>query len=475
MDRLRESGIELESGPVGIVGLGVSGMALCDVLLKRGAAPFVTEAKGAPRLREGLETLDRMGVEYETGGHTEKLFHCPVVIVSPGVPWGLPILEECRARGIRVLGEIEFAYLLTYARIIAVTGTNGKSTVVSLIGAMLGEDPRVHVAGNIGITLSGEVDGLDESHLVVAEVSSFQLEGITSFRPEIATILNISPDHLDRHRDVGAYAAAKANIFRNMKPNQSLVIPAGDPLLDELSATARCRRCYFGQGSGPPEAEGTFLVGSRAVSNVWGRGEELFDTRDITLTGRHNVDNVLAAATCARLAGAPGEGIREAVRAFRGLEHRMETVAVVDGVTYMNDSKGTNVDAALKALDGFSGPVVWIAGGSEKGLDYSPLREVVRCRVKYAVLVGEAAPSIGRAIEGAVTTLTAATFEGAVRAAAVAAAPGDTVLLSPACASFDMFDNFEHRGRMFKEIVGVLAAESTAVDAPGFESDDDEL
>jgi UDP-N-acetylmuramoylalanine--D-glutamate ligase len=452
--------LQLKGVRVGIVGMGVSGVALCRTCLKRGAVPFVTDSGTTSELAGLIALMEEMGIEYETGGHSDRFVdRSELVVVSPGVPWDLPLLERARRMGKPVIGEVEFAYRLTEARILGVTGTNGKSTVVTLTGEMLGAgSSTVLVAGNIGTALSGVVDGLDEGYTVVTELSSFQLEGISAFRPDIAAILNITPDHMDRHRDMASYVRAKANIFRNMTPEDSLVIPAGDALIATMAEDARCRKFYF--GTEESSCRGTFMVDSTAVSNVSGTKETLFTREDIRLTGNHNIMNVLAAATCARLAGAfPGD-IARAVRSFTGLEHRMERVGVLDGVTWVNDSKGTNVEAAINALRSFSAPVVWIAGGSDKGLDFSPLRKVAESSVKCAVLIGESAPSLQKALKGAVEIVSAATMADAVKHARTIGVPGDVVLLSPACASFDMFENFEHRGRVFKDIVKRLSHEN---------------
>jgi UDP-N-acetylmuramoylalanine--D-glutamate ligase len=438
---------------VTVVGLARSGFAACKLLAERGARVLATDQNPAERLRVDLPELSRRGVRLETGGHSQGSFlEADLLVVSPGVDLRLSLVARAMEQGIPVWGEVELASRLTPARFLAVTGTNGKSTTTSLLGAMLETAgfPCV-VAGNIGTALCEVVPGLTSSHWVVAEVSSFQLEAIVSFRPRVAVLLNLAPDHLDRYAALADYYAAKARIFMRQTGEDVAVLNADDPLVLEYAQGLRSRPHLFSRAR--TVGEGAFLRGAHLVVRGQGKTEKVCETSAIRIQGAHNLENSLAAAAAAAAIGVPAGALAAALAGFPGLPHRLELVAEVDGVQYVNDSKGTNVGAVVKSLEGYAGGLILIAGGKDKGGDFTPLRPLVETRVKTLLLIGHAREKIRAQLQGACPMEEAPSLEAAVERAAAIASPGDTVLLSPACASFDMFRDFEERGEVFRRAV----------------------
>jgi UDP-N-acetylmuramoylalanine--D-glutamate ligase len=358
-----------------------------------------------------------------------------------------------------IVGELELGWRAMEAETIAITGTNGKTTTTALTGALLAEQPRpVLVAGNIGTPVTAHAGTFPRDGLLVAEVSSFQLETIDTFQPRVAAVLNVTPDHLDRHGSFEAYLEAKARIFRNQAWSDGAVLNADDPATSALAARTRARIIWFSRRR--PLDHGVFVTSDGWVSaKLNGHVEAICPLAEIQLRGQHNVENVLAATACALWLGVGVDAIRRAIGRFRGVEHRIEFVRDLRGVQFYNDSKGTNVASTIKALESFGEPVVLIAGGKGKGQDFAPLAEMARGRVAHAVVIGEDGAKVGAAL-GAVRipVSTAGSMQAAIETARALARPGDVVLLSPACASFDMFDNFEHRGEVFKKLVGALDA-----------------
>jgi UDP-N-acetylmuramoylalanine--D-glutamate ligase len=354
-----------------------------------------------------------------------------------------------------VLGEVELAFRTMTAEFIAITGTNGKTTTTALTGALVAESGRpVLVGGNIGRPLAAEALGFAPDGWVVAEVSSFQLETTDAFRPRVAAVLNVTPDHLDRHGTLAAYTDAKARIFRRQGPGDWAVLNADDPGATGLASQVGARLLWFSRRA--PVAEGAWVRDGWVTLRLGGEDRPICPVGEIRLRGAHNLENVLAATACAGAIGVAPERLRDAIGAFRAVAHRIEWVRDRGGVAYYNDSKGTNVDATLKALAAFDEPIVLIAGGRDKGQRFDALAEAARGRVKAAILIGEGRATMGPAL-GAVTRVeNAGDMRDAVRRAAAAAAPGDVVLLSPACASFDMFRDYEHRGAVFTEEVRAL-------------------
>ena len=442
-----------------VVGLGRSGVASALFLKMHGARVTVSDAKSEDQLREHIPTLLDAGIAIETGGHGERTFHNQdLIVVSPGVPVDAQPIVQARALGQPVIGEIELAAQFLKGPIVAITGSNGKTTTTTLVGQVLaaGGLPTL-VGGNIGTAAISLASRATPDTVIVLEVSSFQLETIRSFRPKIAVVLNVTPDHLDRHRTFGAYVDAKARIFENQEPEDFAVLNADDPTCVELGGRTHGQVFWFSRKT---EAElGVFMRGNQIIfrRSKIGSEEGIMPVSDIPLKGAHNVENVLAAACVGVLMGCDAKKIRAAVESFKAVEHRLEYVATIRGVDYYNDSKATNVDATIKALESFPANIHLIVGGKDKGSAYTVLNDLLRQRVKRVYTIGAAAEKIESQIRGAGEVVSSGTLESAVKQASAAAQPGDIVLLAPACASFDQFENYEHRGRIFKELVHDLA------------------
>jgi UDP-N-acetylmuramoylalanine--D-glutamate ligase len=443
--------------PVTVVGLARSGVAACRVLAAQGAHVTGTDRSPRESLRAEIAELERLGVTIEAGGHRPASFvESGLIVLSPGVPTEMPLIQEARLKGVPVWGEVELAYRLTPARFLGITGTNGKSTTTSLLGAMLdAAGIRAVVAGNIGTALCDVVPALGASDSVVAELSSFQLETIVHFRPAVAVLLNLAPDHLDRYPDVEPYYAAKARIFMNQTPADTAVLNADDPLVLERAKSLPAQPRLFSRTR--TVGDGAYIRNGILMVRRQGSAEPVCGTDVIRIQGLHNLENSLAAAAAAATAGASAPAMAEALRTFPGLPHRLELVAEIVGVKYVNDSKGTNVGAVLKSLEGYQQGVILIAGGKDKGGDFRPLRSLVESRVKALILIGQARDAIATQLAGACPMEEAATLQDAIRRGMALGKPGDTVLLSPACASFDMFRDFEHRGDVFRQTVQDLA------------------
>ncbi len=436
---------------VTVVGLARSGVAAARTLHALGAAVTVTDKKPAGQLTAQIAALGSGAIRVEAGGHPDGIFiETDLIVLSPGVP-KIPQVVAARQRGVKVISELELAWLLSGSPFIGITGTNGKSTVTTLTGLMLQKAGKgVLVAGNIGNALTEDVRLLRGRDWIVAELSSFQLEDIETFRPSVAAILNVTQDHLDRYRDIAEYAAAKARIFENQTKKDVLVLNFDDPIVKAFSKRTSATVVPFSRllrfNPGACVQDGYLLYNGQRVC----RAEE------IKIRGVHNLENAMAAAAMALAAGADRESVAAVLREFPGLEHRLEFVRERSGVAYINDSKGTNVGAVVKSVEGFTQPVILIAGGLDKGSDFSPLYDLFKQKVKLLVLIGKAADKMAKALGGATETVFAATLHDAVRLASAKAASGDVVLLSPACASFDMFRDFEDRGRQFKDAVKAL-------------------
>jgi UDP-N-acetylmuramoylalanine--D-glutamate ligase len=455
--------IELAGKHVLVVGLARTGVATALFCAERGARVTATEGRPESQIAEAAAKLRAAGVALELGGHHGSTFvRQDLIVPSPGVEPTMPALAAARAIGIPVWSEIELAWRFLRGRLVCITGSNGKTTTTSLVGHILETAGLpVQVAGNIGTPLISRVDLSTDSGFTVVEASSFQLESIVAFRPDIAVLLNLTPDHLDRHASFEEYGRTKARIFENQTGGDSAVLNADDPVVPQY-APSQPQLYWFSRQK--RVAEGCFLRGDEIVFRQNGSETVLLGRRDIGLRGDHNVENVLAAATAATLAGVAPPAIAEGVRSFAGVEHRLEFVASVAGVDYFNDSKATNVDATLKALDAFPRNLIVILGGKDKGSDYTLLREPLRQLARMVLLIGAAADKIETQLGGVVPVERADTMARAIELAAHHARAGDTVLLAPACASFDQFESYEHRGRTFKHFVRALA-ERRAADA----------
>jgi UDP-N-acetylmuramoylalanine--D-glutamate ligase len=461
-------GIELDGKRVLVVGLARTGVATARFCAARGARVTATDDRPAEQLADAVQQLRKIGCTLAFGGDAITKFAAQDLIVpSPGVPSNHPGLAAARQAGVPVWSEIELAWRFLRGRLIGVTGSNGKTTTTALIGHILaGSGKQVMVAGNIGTPLIAYADQSDDKTMTVAEVSSFQLELIDSFRPDISVLLNLTPDHLDRHASFEDYAGAKAHIFENQTERDAAIINADDPGATELTPS---RPQIFWFSRTKRVASGAYLRGAQIIFRRDGEDTVLLDRADIGLRGEHNLENVLAAATAAFLAGVAPAEIAAGVRSFPGVEHRLEFVTKISGVSFFNDSKATNVDATVKALEAFAGGLLVILGGKDKGSDYAPLLPLLRERAKVVLLIGAAAEKIATQLGGAVPLERAGTLQRAVALAYEHAREGDTVLLAPACASFDQFEDYEHRGRTFKQLVRALAEEPRALHARGRE------
>jgi len=447
-----------------VVGLGKSGVASALFLKAKGARVTVSDSKSQDQLKDQIPVLLDNGIAVETGGHGERTFGGQdLIVVSPGVPTDSPPLVQARALGENVIGEIELAAQFFPGRIVAITGSNGKTTTTTLAGEIVAAaGHRVVVGGNIGTPAISLVEAATSDTIAVLEVSSFQLETIQTFRPQIAVVLNVTPDHLDRHRTFAAYADAKARIFENQRAGDFTVLNADDQTCIELATRTRGQVFWFSRTA--EVKQGAFVGDGRIFFRDHSGQKEIMLVSEVSLKGAHNVENVLAAVCVGALLGCEPQRIRTAVRNFKAVEHRLEHVATIAGVDYYNDSKATNVDATIKAIESFPANIHLILGGKDKGSDYTVLNDLLQKRVKRVYTIGAAAAKIESQIvstkNGGPEIDHAETLETAIRHAAEVAAAGDVVLLAPACASFDQFRNYEHRGKVFKQVVNTLAAQA---------------
>ena len=447
--------MELKGKKVLVVGLGKSGLAAALFLRRQGAQVTVSDIRSAESLAKEIPGLLEEGIMVEAGGHGLLTFRRQdLIVVSPGVPLDTPELVQARNFGRPVIGELELAARFLKGRVLAITGSNGKTTTTVLAGEMLKEGgyPTL-VAGNIGLPVVGLIEESTDDTWSVLEVSSFQLESTEQFHPEVAVILNITPDHLDRHGTFENYALAKERIFAAQEASDSLVLNADNARAGQAAIRARSKVYWFSiEHPASPGAwveEGWVVYRPSPDATI----EEILPLGKIPLKGEHNVENVLAAVCTARLAGVPGEAIARAIEKFQAVEHRLEYVATINGVEFYNDLKATNVDATGKAVAAFPGGVHLILGGKDKGSDYTTLSQLLRERVRAVYTIGSAAAKIELQLRGVVSLRSCETLANAVSAAAAAARPGDVVLLAPACSSFDQFENYEQRGRVFKQLV----------------------
>ena len=453
--------MDLKGKKVLVVGLGKSGHSAALFLRRLGAQVTVSDIRSAEALGKELPALLEEGIAVETGGHGLLTFRRQdLIVVSPGVPMTTPELQQVRQLGLPITGEVELASRFLKTKILAITGSNGKTTTTNLCGEILKAGGlQTQVGGNIGIPVIELVESPENQseHAAeawsVLEVSSFQLETAETFRPKIAVILNITPDHLDRHGTFEKYALAKERIFGAQTADDFLVLNGDGPRVQQAASRAKSQVYWFSRSK--MVRQGASVVNGVIAfrANDQASFEPIVSVTDISLKGAHNVENVLAAVCAARLTGVSAEAIASAVRNFRAVEHRLEFVADIKGVHYFNDSKATNVDAAMKAIAAFTGGVHLILGGKDKNSDYTLLRPLIEERVAAVYTIGAAAEKIEREIAGATRVLPVKTLAAAVDAAGRNAKQGEVILLAPACASFDQFDSYEHRGRVFKELV----------------------
>jgi UDP-N-acetylmuramoylalanine--D-glutamate ligase len=433
-----------------VVGMKKSGMASAELLARQGAEVRATDLKPLEELGEARELLARLSIPFAR--QTPEVFEgCDLIVLSPDVPADLPPLAAARQRGVRVMGEVELAAPFLKGETIAITGSNGKTTTTSLVGHILRQaGVPVEVGGNIGRPVTAMVESSRADGWNVLELSSFQIETMAEFRAHIALALNVTANHLDRHHTFENYAAAKARLFETQRSGDFAVLNAEDPVCARYADGTRATAQWF--SSRREVSPGASLRGETLVLD----GRPLMEAGEIPIRGRHNVENVLAAAIAAARAGVKPEAIAAAVRTFQAVEHRLEFVRKLSGVDFYNDSKATSVDATLKALDAFPGGLWVILGGKDKGLDYKPLRAPLAAKARGVLLIGAAAAKISSQLQGAAPLVDSRTLDAAIAYAYAGSQPGDTILLAPACASFDQFKSFEHRGEVFKQIVNQL-------------------
>jgi len=447
--------LELKGKKVLVVGLGKSGLAAALFLRRKGAQVTVSDVRSAEALARDIPSLLEEGIMVEAGGHGLLTFRRQdLIVVSPGVPLDTPELVQSRSLGLPIIGELELAARFLNGRILAITGSNGKTTTTALTGRILEQGGlNTLVGGNIGVPVVSLIEESEEDTWSVLEVSSFQLESTEEFRPAIAVILNITPDHLDRHGSFENYARAKERIFARQQPADFLVLNADNARAAEASMRAASQVYWFSLER--TVSQGAWVEAGYVVFRIAPdvETEQVMPLGKIPLKGEHNVENVLAAVCAARLAGVPADAIGHTVEEFHAVEHRLEFVADLHGVEFYNDSKATNVDATEKAISAFPSGIHLILGGKDKESDYTTLSPLLRERVRAVYTIGSAAEKIESQLRGVVSIHSCGTLDTAVNAAAAAAHPGEVVLLAPACSSFDQFENYEHRGRVFKDLV----------------------
>jgi UDP-N-acetylmuramoylalanine--D-glutamate ligase len=447
--------MELKGKRTLVVGAGRTGIATVQFLLEKEAQVTITDCKPRQELGEELENIDEGRIKSEFGGHRLRSFlEAELIVVSPGIPPIRPLMSAIR-KGIEVISEIELACRFIRTPIIAVTGTDGKTTTANLLERILtNSGKKVFLGGNIGRPLIEYARSEESCDYAVAELSSFQLERTYSLKPDIALLLNISPDHLDRYRSYRQYVRAKMRIFANQQDTEFAVLNKDDSLVRRASRRIRAKKVFFSRTR--PLKQGTYLEEGKILNRAPSGQMGVFSPEKFKLRGSHNLENIMAAVTVAGLCSCPREETQEALDNFSGLEHRLEFVRELRGVKFYNDSKATTVNSAKRALESFHEPVILIAGGRDKGSDYTPLRDPVEDRVKTLILLGEARDKISRALSGRTEILLVDNLAQAVERAREKSSPGDLVLLSPACSSFDMFSNYEERGRIFKQLVNNL-------------------
>jgi UDP-N-acetylmuramoylalanine--D-glutamate ligase len=440
-----------------VLGAGRSGLASVKLLLKKRAKVFLSDSASAKKLADTAKELEALGVEYEFGKNTHAVLEADTIVVSPGVPLDTPILKLAREKNIPIIGEIELASEFAEAPIVAITGTNGKTTTTTLTGEIFKADAwNTVVAGNIGTAFADVVeDAQGEKAVCVLEVSSFQLDTIKSFRPKVSVILNITPDHLDRYKNYEAYIQSKFRITENQRGHDIFVFNYDDEVLRSFADSLAIRTLGFSLKE--ELKSGAYLSDDDLIIRIGKEKDVVIAKEDLGIPGPHNLMNTMASVLAARSLGAELEAIRKTLKKFKGVEHRIEFVRELRGVKYYNDSKATNVDSVKYALQSFKEPIVLIAGGKDKGNNYDAIKDLVKEHVKAIVTIGDGAKALEKFFKGIVPLYPAEhSMEKAVGIAKDQSEKGDVIILSPACASFDMFDNFEHRGKVFKEIVNGL-------------------
>ena len=450
----------LQGRQVGIIGMARSGVAAARLVQELGGKPFVSDILPASKLGDVITALEKTNIPFECGVHSDTLLQSDYLVCSPGVPSSLDILRRATETGIPIFSEIELAYWVCRGRVLAITGSNGKTTTTTLLGEICKASGRpTVVGGNIGTPFSAIARDIPEDGLAVVEVSSFQLERIEQFAPYVGILLNLTPDHLDRYQSFDSYCDAKYKMFENQTAEHYALLNADDPVISRRSFPYQGQHLSFsidhGTDSGQPR-DGVFQRGRRLIGRLAGEEIDIMDVDDIRIPGPHNLSNAAAASAAALICGISPQVIAAVLKEFAGVEHRLEFVNTIGGVNFVNDSKGTNVDAVVVALKSMAGKVNLIAGGRDKAGDFSQLLPEAVGKVNHMILLGEAKDKIFEQVGRHIPVVMASTMADAVKKAFDLSHPGDTVLLSPGCASFDMYKNFEERGRDFKQLVSKL-------------------
>ncbi len=451
--------VQLRGQKYSIIGGARSGIAVAKLLKDHGAEVFLSDKSPAEKMQKAVAELTQLNIAFEFGENSEKVLNADVVVLSPGVPNDAPIVKQAVARELRLVAEIEAASWFCKGPIVAITGTNGKTTTTTLTGRIF-EDARKPnvVAGNIGVAFSEVVERTNENTTAILEVSSFQLDTVDSFHPKVSALLNITPDHLDRYEhSLDKYVASKCRVFENQQAGDAIVYNYDDEIVRaavENRVSSAVKKLPFSTKQKPNE--GAFIANGILKTRIEGNESDVIAQEDISIKGVHNLMNAMAATLAAEAMNVSTASIRSTLKNFKGVEHRLEFVRELDGVIYVNDSKATNVDSVWYALQSFTKPIVLLLGGRDKGNDYSQLYQFVDANVKAIVAIGESAEKVMSAFANRKPLSKATTMEEAIHQAREFASRGDVVLLSPACASFDWFENYEHRGRVFKEIVTKL-------------------
>ncbi|MDH7604673.1 MAG: UDP-N-acetylmuramoyl-L-alanine--D-glutamate ligase [Melioribacter sp.] len=448
--------MDIKNKKISIVGAVRSGIAAALLAKKLGAIPFVSDSASKDKLQKSIEIFQSEGIDFEYGAHSERVYNCDFIITSPGVPSDSEVLSNAIKKGIKIISEIEFASWFCKGTIISITGTNGKTTTTSLMNHTLNEcGLKSYSAGNIGNAFSEIVLDINENEFVSLETSSFQLDFIESFKPRFSVILNITPDHLDRYNNnFDEYIASKFKIIKNQDESDFFIYNADDSIISNKLTNIRAHKIGFSLTQ--QLNVGTYFNDGKLFFAWYGKHEEICKSADLFIKGEHNIANALAVLAIAKILNLPNKKIRSAFASFKGVEHRIEFVRELDGVEYYNDSKATNVDSVWYALKSFDKPIYLILGGKDKGNNYDKIRELVIQKVRKIYAIGSSANKIYDYFKDIVPTEYKQTIESCVDAARIEAEPGSVVLLSPACASFDMFDNYEHRGKVFKNAVSKL-------------------
>ncbi len=448
--------MEVKDKRLSIIGAAKSGLGAAKLIKRLGGVPFVSDSGSVEKLSESKMILEKENIQYELNGHSEKVYECSLMVVSPGVPLNSEVISKARGKGIKLISEIELAYHFCEGKIIAVTGTNGKTTTTYLCAHIFNNcGVTTHTAGNIGLAFSEVVADVNKNDFVALEVSSFQLDLIDQFRPDTAIILNITPDHLNRYEySLQKYAESKQAVYKNQKEDDYLILNYDNTTSIQYLKPHKSGSFYFSLNA--EQGNGCFASGDEVIFRV--KGSEAFRCRrsDIKIRGEHNLANAMAVITAAKIYNLDNERIIKALQTFEGVEHRLELVREIDGIRFINDSKATNVDSVWYALRSFNEPLFLILGGQDKGNDYEQIKQLVLKKVKKIYAIGSSAEKIFNFFHQQVKVEIKETMEDAVNSSIKEARSGEVVLLSPACASFDMYNNYEHRGNVFKEAVKKL-------------------